>query len=1063
MQRKKLLFLWLAAILHMSLIGQRQITGTVTNATDNSGMPGVTIVIEGTSAGTRTDGEGKYKLNVPEKLAGSTLKLKATFLGYKTKFTTLSATNNTADFSMAEDKLMLDEVVVTAQAIKREKRSLGYGTVTVRNEELTQGGATSALTGLQGKTTGATINNVGGTPGSSTSIVLRGPKSFTGNNQALIVVDGVPINNSSFQNDDNLNNSVDFGNRLNDINPNDIESITVLKGAEGAVTYGSLASNGVIVITTKSAKKSGKKGSDFGVTINSNARFQSPLMLPELQTKFGQGGNGLYDSRENWSWGPALDGVIRPWGNPVMLADENGNMVSQIRVKPFSAIKDNLRNAFNTGKLFTNDIALTKSFEKADVYFSYQNTHQEGIVPNTGLDKNSFRLNLNSEIRDNLRLGVNFNYINTSIENSIQGQSNSSFYDNVLQTPVDISYNELKDLNNPFNNITNYYGAYTYNPYQMVEYNRAKSNVNRFITNATISYNPISWLTLTNRFGLDNYTDSRNFQENKFTNTNQHPTQSNSIGKYAEEIYQNTLINNDIMASVSQNITKDLKYNVMAGFNVFSDKLKTTSAQTAGLAIPNFYNLSNSDGRPSNENEELNRLKYGIYGSFDVDYKNYFFFSVMARQDWSSTLPAEKRSYFYPSVNSSFVFTELWKDKTITFGKIRASWSQVGKDAPINSLNTVNVPYDVTDGFQNTNVKTPFIGSNGTTQVAGYSQSNNAGNPELRPEMITSWEIGTELGFFEDRASLDMNINGSETNDGIIRVDVAPSTGYSTRWINAGRMTNFGFEVMLKALPIVRKNFKLEVNWNYTNNKNTVTQVYPNVKQLSLGGINGASVYVDSGSAYGTFYVNSYDRSPDGQIVVDATSGLPVASGKLMKSSTYLPDYTMGFGLTATIFKRLKAAITFDYSKGGVFYSRTKDIVEFLGSGVTTELNNRQDYVLPNTVNLVGGVYVPNTTPVFLQDYFTQGIAEDYMVDRTFFKLRELSLSYSFPVKASWNKYVKSIDLSLFGNNLLLWIPESNKYVDPEINSFGTTNVQGIDFSNIPSVRAIGANLRLSF
>ena len=197
--------------------------------------------------------------------------------------------------------------------------------------------------------------------------------------------------------------------------------------------------------------------------------------------------------------------------------------------------------------------------------------------------------------------------------------------------------------------------------------------------------------------------------------------------------------------------------------------------------------------------------------------------------------------------------------------------------------------------------------------------------------------------------------------------------------------------------------------------------------------------------------------------MVDATSGLPVASGKLMKSSTYLPDYTMGFGLTATIFKRLKAAITFDYSKGGVFYSRTKDIVEFLGSGVTTELNNRQDYVLPNTVNLVGGVYVPNTTPVFLQDYFTQGIAEDYMVDRTFFKLRELSLSYSFPVKASWNKYVKSIDLSLFGNNLLLWIPESNKYVDPEINSFGTTNVQGIDFSNIPSVRAIGANLRLSF
>lgn len=349
-------------------------------------------------------------------------------------------------------------------------------------------------------------------------------------------------------------------------------------------------------------------------------------MLPELQDKFGQGGNGVYDSRENWSWGPALDGVIRPWGNPVMLPDANGNMVSQIRVKPFSAIKDNLRNAFNTGKVFSNDIALTKSFEKADVYFSYQNLYQEGIVPNAGQDKNTFRLNLNSEIKDNLRIGVNFSYINTAIKNSIQGQGDASFYNNVIQQPVDISYDELRDLNNPFNNITNYYGAYSYNPYQLVEYNKAKSNVNRFLTSATVNYNPISWLSLTNILGVDYYTDARTFQENKFTNTNQHPTQASVPGKYAESIYQNTLINNDLTAAVNREITKDLNYTARLGLNIFSDKLINTYSQTSGLAIPNFFNLSNSDGRPVTENSSAHRLKYGVYGSFDVNYKNYFLY-----------------------------------------------------------------------------------------------------------------------------------------------------------------------------------------------------------------------------------------------------------------------------------------------------------------------------------------------------------------------------------------------------------------------------------------------------
>jgi hypothetical protein len=276
-------------------------------------------------------------------------------------------------------------------------------------------------------------------------------------------------------------------------------------------------------------------------------------------------------------------------------------------------------------------------------------------------------------------------------------------------------------------------------------------------------------------------------------------------------------------------------------------------------------------------------------------------------------------------------------------------------------------------------------------------------------------------------------------------------------------MTNTGYEIALRATPVLKTNFKLDLFLNFTQNENIVNEVFPGVNRLSLGGISGASNYIDVGSSYGTFYASGYDRSPDGKLVVDAVSGLPVSSGSLVKMGTYLPKYTMGFGGSVTLYKRLKASILFDYKNGGVMYSRTKDLVEFLGSGITTVVNDRADYVIPNTVNLVGGNYVANTTAANVESWKTAGVAEDYMIDATFFKLRELSLGYSVPIKASVGKFVKAIDVSLYGNNLMLWVPESNKYVDPETNSFGTGNVQGIDFSNIPSVRSIGGKFKLTF
>lgn len=1062
MIKKRILLLWLITIIGLSLQAQRVITGSVKNKNDNSEVSTATIMIVGTTVGTKSDGDGNYKLIIPESIKG-TFKLKASYLGLKNSIISVAPGTDKVDFTLEDDKLKLDEVVVTALAIKREKRSLGYGTVTVKGEDLNQAGASSALTGLQGKTTGATITNSGGTPGSSTSIILRGQKSFTGNNQALIVVDGVPINNSSFQNSDNLNNSVDFGNRLNDLNPNDIESMTVLKGAEGAAIYGSLAANGVVIITTKSAKK-GKKGRDLAITVNSNIKFQNPLKLPDMQTQFGQGGNGNYDSRENWSWGPKLDGIIRPWGNTVAITDANGVTTNQIRVKPFSAIKDNIANGFRQGVVLTNDVSVMKSFDKTDLYFSYQNTTQDGIVPSTGLSKNAFRFNANADILDNLKISLNTSFTNTNTENSIQGQANSSFYDNLMQVPVDIPIAELKDLNNPFNNVTNYYGAYTYNPFFIQENNNATGKINRFFVSPTITYTPTSWLTITERLGWDNYTDSRYFRQNKINNTNQNPSQQSEQGVYSEDIRQNTLINNDLIATVNKRINKDVDYTAMFGFNIYSDRLNRTTSTTSGLAIPNYYNLSNSDGRPSTTNTQTNKLKYGLYGDLGINYRNYLYVNLTGRQDWSSSLPTSKRSYFYPGISSSFVFTELLKDPILTFGKLRASWTQVGNDAPANSLTTIYQASNTTDGYNNSNVKSPFTGADGSSQIAGYTQEDGAGNPEIRPEMITTFELGAELGFFKDRIGLDLSVYNTTTTDGIIQVDVAPSTGFQSKLVNAGKMTNIGYEVGLRITPILMNNFKLDGFLNFTQNENTVNEVYPEVQRLSLGGISGASTYLDKGSPYGTFFVNGFDRSPDGQMVVDATSGLPVLSGNLVKIGSYMPKYQMSFGLGATIYKRIKANIMFDYKNGGYLYSRTKDIVEFLGSGATTVINNREDYVIPNTVNLVGGSYVANTTAASVQDWMTQqSDAENNMIDASYFKLRELSLYYSIPMTSKITKYVKGIDIGLFGNNLFLWTPSENKYVDPEINSFGTGNIQGFDYSNIPSVRSIGANIKLTF
>ncbi|MFN8277233.1 MAG: SusC/RagA family TonB-linked outer membrane protein [Chitinophagales bacterium] len=1062
--KQKLLAVLLTCFASVSLFSQRTISGMVTSSKDKQPLIGATVIVEKTTIGTTTDLDGKYTLQAQE----SATNLVVSYVGMTAKVVPI--TGNTINVVLDDNEKMMKDVVVTALGVKREKASLGYSTTTVKSEELNSASPGSALSALQGKVAGAQITNSTGAPGGSTRVVLRGGSSLTGDNNALIVVDGVPIDNSNFGFDDVLNNQYDAGSRINDLNPQDIENVTILKGAAAVALYGQRGANGAILYTTKRGKLTQQEGGrPWKVSINSTVSFSNPLKMPENQNEWGQGGEKQPDSRENFSWGPRFDGSIRPWGQVV-----NDSQ----RVKPYVGLPNNHKQFFQTGVITNNNVSLSGATKNSTYYLSYNNYNYKGIVPGTGYQRNSIKMTLSHDFGDKLSVFTSFNYAKTGGDLVNQGQSENSPYFDLLNIPRDIPVQELKDLNNPFNTPAGYFGNYYPNPYWMIANQKTTNDVDRFLANFTVDYKPTKWLTMTGRLGTDFSSDWRyqRWRRVEFTNRDQNKVYP---GRYWEDNYKVNDINADIIIRASKTFKDKFTIGGLLGTNIYHNKQSHSLAHTSGLAIEDYYNLQNSLDRPDVYNESFTRRLVGLYGEIDFAYKSIFFLTVTGRNDWSSTLPKNKNSYFYPSVSGSFVITELAKinPMIISYWKIRASYAVIGKDAAPYSLRNVFSRASISDGYFESEVHAPFYNyvdvdgdgiPDAVNNVTGYAMSNVLRNPNLKPEISNTWEVGTEINFLKDHLSVDFTYYWKRSVNEIVEIPAAPSSGYTNRIVNAGIFSNKGVELAARIIPVNTKGgFKWELYGTFTKNWSRVDKVSDAASQINLGGLSSMAIVAQTGQPYGAFYSVTSLRDPNGNPVVDSATGKPLISSTPQIVGNFQPNYLASFGTTLS-WKGLRFNILFDVRQGGKFYSSTRDLQQFVGTDPLTLYNNREDFVVPNSVYKGSdGQYHTNTTKVHYQDYWTNYMRQDYsynLVDASFIKLREVSLSYALPSRIfKNNKVMSGLELSVFGNNLVMWVSKQNTYSDPEVNASGASNEQGFEVYNLPSLRSIGFGLKADF
>jgi outer membrane receptor protein involved in Fe transport len=582
----------------------------------------------------------------------------------------------------------------------------------------------------------------------------------------------------------------------------------------------------------------------------------------------------------------------------------------------------------------------------------------------------------------------------------------------------------------------------------------------------------VSWLDITERLGGDVYSDRRQEWDPKFsvvpadTATHEYSEDNihSSAGRYYEANYNVMDITNDLMITAKKNFTNGINASLLLGHNVRFRKINTLEAQTndaGGLVIPGFYNLSNSNGPIASFNSLSERRLVGVYADLNVSYQNFLSLEVTARNDWSSTLPAQNNSFFYPSVSGAFVFSELLKNSRVAdwlpYGKLRASWAQVGNDAN---------PYLLQSYYE----KTSILGGFGTTEfpfgsVPGYTYGNTIGSPDLKPEITTAFEVGTELGFLKNRINLDFSYSQNNSRNQILAVPISPSAGFNYRIANAGLVENRGVELGARVTPIrTASGLTWELYGTYTRNRNEVSEL--DVDQISLGGLGGMTIVAANGRPYGNFYTQDVLRDDLGRVVVSQTTGIPQLTPTAIYLGTYNPDYQASWGTNLT-YKGLSFGVLFDTKQGGKFYSRTKSILDFVGAAAETAEGDRAGYVFPNSVYLdeATGKYVENTTVKFdPQTYFSSVIPDGrHVIDASYIKLREANLTYALPKAWLGNTPFGNASVSLFGNNLWIKTAKENRYADPEINSAGATNLQGFDFTAQPSVRNYGVNFRVTF
>jgi len=1080
MRKITLLLTFLVMVVMTVSAQQRTVSGTVKSADDGTTLPGVSVVVKGSSYGTITNMDGKYSLKLPD---GAKI-LQFSFVGMKNLEVAISA-SNVIDVALEQDLLKVDEVLVTAIGISREKKALGYSVQTVDAEMIERSNATDFVNTLNAKTAGVQIGSSSGTAGASTYITIRGAASIGGGNQPLFVVDGIPIETGQAWGGSTYETEgVGASSRSIDINPNDIENVTILKGGAATALYGVQAANGVILINTKKGKFD-KLNNQMKVQFNSAVTFDKISQTQALQNKFSQGTNGAWVSGSSMSWGARID-TLRyvtdstykwdPLGRITGMSDTANNGTPVQAYSPY--------DFFQTGVTYDNNLSISNGNETTTYYFSVGNLRQEGVIPNNTFNRTTVRLNAETKLNSRLSTGANMSFMNTYGNFIQQGSNTSGVMLGLLRTAT--TFNNAAGYIFPDGTQRNYRNGGGYdNPYWTANMNSFDDEVNRFIGDVNLKYKLNDNAAIAYRIGTDWY--ARDYADYLAVYSRAFPS-----GKLEQRSYLSKIMNSDLTLNLNKDFGKDLRFRAVIGQNMYQNSMSYTSAVANGLSIPGFQQISNTPTQLASSASSLYRTA-ALYADLQFDYKGTFFVGLTGRNEWATTMPEQNLSAFYPSINTGFIFTELpaLKDnKWLQYGKIRYSWAKTANITdPYYTTSVYNLS-GASDGWTN-GIDFPFMG------YTGYEVGYLLANPDLRHETMITNEFGIELKFLNNRLGFDFAYFNNYNYDLLLEVPIAASSGYEFAFMNAATMESKGVEIMMNLSPIKTKDFTWDINANFTKFSNTVTALAEGVDNVFLGGFTDPQIRAVANMEYRTIFGYDWYRDASGNILINDDpndaypDGFPMTDEREMVPLGQVnPDWTANI-LNEFNYKGFTLSALLDIKQGGVMYNGTRFALNNFGTSIETE--NREVAYLPDgsidfentpaenlyVFNGVLGHLNSNDEPISSTTENSQIVVKDQawftsqgsnfgggptsaaIEDASWVRLREITLAYNFNPKTFEKTFIKGIQVYFTGRNLFLSTPYSG--IDPETSLTGARDSQGMDYFNMPGTKAYTFGLRATF
>jgi TonB-linked SusC/RagA family outer membrane protein len=1063
--KKTILLFAILAFACMQVFGQRVVTGKVTDP-DGNPLPFLTVSVKGTTTGAVTNDQGTYTITVP---AGYDV-LAFSFIGMEPQ--EVKITGNVLNLTMQPSAYALGDVVVTALGIPREKKALGYTVQEVTGTELNKRGNSDIVSSLSAKAAGLQVTSSSSNAGAASYMTIRGAASLTGNNQPLFVIDGMPMSSEPSYRGSTGQSGVYSSSRSIDLNPDDIASISVLKGGAATALYGLQASNGVIVITTKK----GATDQKMKVSIHSSIGIKELGRHIELQNEYGQGLNGKWTSKYNGAWGPQLDTCSYSrdpaiWLNPLL--DVDGAIVSNNPLYAPTNTGEAVRtydqyDFFQKGITYNNNVSIEAGNKNSSYFFSIGNLQEKGIVPENTFSRTTLRLNADTKLSEKVTTGANMMYAHTKNNLIREGGTSSGIGIGLYRTPAtfdnaagyklpDGTQRTYTGVNGTYNN-----PYWTSNEQFFLDYN------DRFVGSTFLKAKVLDWLTISYNVGLDSYT--RRFQDvyNWYSVGNQQ-------GYLRERTEFHSMFNSDLMATITRKIGSDIGINLNLGQNIYQQYYKYLTAYTADLSIPGLYNIDNTSKQTAGQSTTEYRTA-ALFADLSVDYRSLLYLGATLRNEWSTTMPADNLSALFPSLSAAFILTELAPlkgNKILSFGKIRASWAKTANIADPYRTSSYYASGSAGD-YYTSGISFPFMG------VPGYTVGNTVGNPDLNHETQSTFEVGAEVKFLQDRIGLDMSYFYNKNIDLLLSVPISASTGFSSSYLNAASMESKGVEISLNLIPVKTANFMWEIRSNFTKMKNPVTALAQDIDYVLLNGDTKAQINAAVGYDYATIFGFDWYRDANGNVLIndDPTDTHPDGFPWTNKTKTVAlgkvsPDWTLNIYNTLS-YKGFSLTALVDIKSGGNVNNGTRFNLNYYGQ--TVETLDR------NTPTVFEGVYghldangnvvsegVKNTTEVIKsqtwyrgENSFTSGGAATQAVeDASWVKLREVTLSYIFNNSLLSKIRLKGLEIYATGNNLLVSTPY--KGGDPEVSVYGATNGQGFDYFASPGVRAYIFGVKLSF